>query len=100
MCGVSQRSILVPLLFLIYVNDLPGVVTDCSVNLFADDTTIYSVHRKPSGVAAMLNSDLDRIATWVISNKLKINVRKTQLMTLSGKGKASSHKLAKVDVQL
>ena len=83
--GVPQGSILDPLLFLVFVNDLPTAVERCSVNLYADDTTIYFASKDPSHVQSALTSDLENIASWIDNNYLKMNVSKTQLMTLRRK---------------
>ena len=68
--GCSQGSILGPLLFLNFVNDLPDAVEECSTNLYADDTTIYSAARCRSCMQYL-------VLEW----------RVTQLMVLSRKGK-------------
>ena len=88
--GVPQGSILGPLLFVVFVNDLPSVVRKCSVNLYADDTTIYASNEDPSLVGKHLEEDLGAIATWINTNGLKMNVVKTQLMVLCGKSKQKS----------
>ena len=80
--GVPQGSILGPLLFLLFVNDLPKTVIDCTINLYADDTAIYHADKDPVKVQNAVNSDLDRIVEWTKSNKLQINIMKTQAMTL------------------
>ena len=73
--GVPQGSVLGPLLFLIYVNDIPNVTTFCRPYLFADDTklleTIY--HHTSS---KHLQEDLDSLATWCSNWKLSLNCSK------------------------
>ena len=65
-----------------FVNDLPKTVTGCTINLYADDTAIYNADNNPVKVQNAINSDLDCIVEWTESNKLQINVMKTQAMTL------------------
>ena len=64
----------------IYDFDLPAVVTSCTINLHADDTTIYYISRDTDSVTSAINDDLQLIATWIESNKLTMNIRKTQVM--------------------
>ena len=56
--GVPQGSILGRLLFLIFINNLPYVVEKCTINLYADDTTIYSADVNPVMVSSRVESDL------------------------------------------
>ena len=60
--GVPQGSILGPMLFLLFVNDLSDVVEHCTVNLYADDTTIYSTDENPVVLGARMEKDLERVA--------------------------------------
>ena len=80
---MPQGTILGPLLFTIFVNNLPRVVDHCSVNLYADDTTIHCSAKALSDVRDQLSSDLSHVAEWIEANGLKINVSKTQLLVLS-----------------
>ena len=84
--GVPQGSILEPMLFLLFVNDL-DVVQHCTVNLYADDTTIYSTDENPVVLGARMEKGLESVANWIKMNDLKMNVVKTQLMVLTRKGK-------------
>ena len=72
--GVPQGSIL---LFLIFVNDLPEVVEECTlpevveeciINLYADDTTIYSADTNPVVLGSRVEGDLGRVADWISSS--------------------------------
>ena len=85
--GVPQGSILGPMLFLLFVNDLSDVVQHCTVNLYTDDTTIYSTDENPVVLGARMEKDLESVANWIRMNGLKMNVAKTQLMVLTRKGK-------------
>ena len=87
--GVPQGSILGLLLFSLFGNDLPNVVQQCSINLYADDTTIYISADNPDTISTMIVNDLERIATWIDHNSMKLNICKTQLMVLSRPGQKS-----------
>ena len=76
-CGVTQGSILGPLLFIIYTNDLPNCLTHSKVILFADDTTVYSTLEDIPTLFNNVNLDLDSLTEWFRSNKLSLNVGKT-----------------------
>ena len=72
LAGVPQGSILGPLLFLIYINDLPNELKS-NAKLFADDTSLYSVVKDPTVSAFELNHDLDIISKWAIQWKMSFN---------------------------
>ena len=70
--GVPQGSVLGPLLFLIYINDLPlGLTTD--VELFADDTSYFSVVNNASVSGSGLNNDLVKVQDWALNWKMSFN---------------------------
>jgi len=72
-CGVPQGSILGPLLFLLYINDLPQAVTDCDVRLYADDTCISYTDKKIPEIEVKLNKDFNSLCDWFVDNKLSIH---------------------------
>ena len=70
--GVPQGFILGPLLFLIYINDLPDNL-QCNSKLFADDTSLFSTVKMPQRTANNLNNDLKEINKWVFQWKMSFN---------------------------
>ena len=83
--GVSQGSILGPLLFLIHINDIVNFINFLSFVLFADDTTVYVQHESIDGAIQIFNLELAKVAAWFDSNKLILNVNKTKMLMLSRK---------------
>ena len=77
-CGVPQGSITGPLLFINYINDLPQVVLNSLVAMYADDMVIYYTGSNVNEVEQHLQEDLDLIINWLAVNKLSLNVGKTK----------------------
>ena len=74
--GVPQGSSLGPLLFLLYINDLP-LSTDLKVRLFADDACVSFVHNNPETLNNIINTELEKVNCWLKRNKLFINHSKS-----------------------
>ena len=81
--GVPQGSVLGPLLFLIYINDLTMVSSDAKFILFADDTNIIFSSKLNENIEKITNENLKNIIDWFNVNKLSINLTKTQYIVFS-----------------
>ena len=82
MCGVPQRSILGPLLFILYVNDITSTSNVLDFILFADDTTILYSHENIESQISVVNAELKEVSNWIKTNKLSVNASKTNYMIL------------------
>ena len=90
-CGVPQGSILGPLLFLCYVNDMTiSVDEDCKLILYADDSAILFSHSNPSIISNKLGKVLENCSDWLVDNRLSLHLGKTECILFGPSRKLST----------
>ena len=85
--GVQQGSCLGPLLFLIFINDLPQAVQGSNISMYADDTSLCHRALNITQLNEAINNDLKQLDAWLQGNNLSLNVGKTQSMLITSKQK-------------
>ena len=97
-CGVPQGSILGPLIFLLYVNDMPQAV-DCDLLLYADDSCLVFSDKSVSDIEEQLNKNFNSLCDWFVDNKLSIHFGedKTKSILFGKTNKKSGNK--KLDIR-
>ena len=98
LCGVPQGSVLGPLLFLIYVNDISSVTGDSSLKLFADDTNLFVFARTYAQLQQKANECLSNLQNWFIANKLSLNIEKTNFTIFAHKDKNNEKDLITLSI--
>lgn len=88
--GVPQGSVLGPVLFLIYINDLPNSNNLVNFTLFADDTTLAQTHNDSTVLISEACNSLSIVQDWCLSNQLILNRDKTESMTFSLKSRSQN----------
>ena len=93
--GVPQGSILGPLLFIIYINDIAKITNKFKFTIYADDTTLIEPictfaplnRRNKTAISKEINNELEKIVHWLALNKLSLNAKKTKFMIFHYKQK-------------
>ncbi len=93
-CGVPQGSTLGPLLFLLYVNDIPNCSKKLSFRIFADDTNVFYSGKSFNEIEIVMNQEIKKIHNYCATNKLLIYFKKTNFMIIGSKQK----KIGKIQI--
>ena len=88
---VSHGSILEPLLFLIYINDLHLAIKNITVRHYADDTKLITSNKSAKTLTRKLNLDLKILSKWLRANKISLNAKKTELIIFRSKQKVINY---------
>ena len=91
-CGIPQGSILGPLLFIMYINDLPSCLERTTPRMFADDTNLTAVGRTISEAEERASVDMRNVQKWLCANKLSLNIAKTEYVLIG-----TRHKISNID---
>lgn len=98
--GVPQGTVLGPLLFLLYINDIVNVINGSKIELFADDTMLYVTGNDLSHMKRTINSDLNQIFEWLCANKLSINTTKSKFCIFGKKQKLDRVNIKDINIEI
>ena len=81
-CGIPRGSVLRPLLFLLFINDMPKCSNILEFHHFVDDTNLFLNNRYILNLETNLNVKLEKVSQWLFTNKLSLNIEKTSFLVL------------------
>ena len=96
--GVPQGSILGPLLFTLYINDISQAMTNCKTNLFADDTAMVFTHHDVNTLISNCQTSLEHVYKWFKLNKLSLSLSKSAFLLFHGKNKDPKYNIKRIEV--
>ena len=89
-CGVPRGTILGPLLFLLFINDLPNCLSNCEPRGYADDTHLTYASNNIHNIQASLTEDFENVHNWLRANKLTLNMTKSEFMLIGSRQRLST----------
>ena len=98
-CGIPQGSTLGPLLFLLYINDLPNSSMKLSFRLFADDANIFYSAKSIQEIQKVLDDEIQNILNYCKANKLSVNMKKTNFMLIHSPNKLIRSKINILNIE-
>ena len=98
-CGIPQGSTLGPLLFLLYINDLPRSSKELTFRIFADDTNMFYSSRDPEQLQSVINEELGKVLKFCAANMLSINFKKTNYMIITSPKKKTSIRITVCNIE-
>ena len=90
-CGIPQGTILGPLLFTLYKNDLPNCLSNSVARMYADDTHLTFASNNIETFTDVMNPDLSNVNTWLPANKLTLNSSKTEFMLIGSRQRLGTY---------
>ena len=99
-CGVPQGSNLGPLLFLVYINDLPNCLTSASPRILADDTNITFAASTMTDLGNAVKLELRNLQRWLITNRLSLNIAKTEFMVIGSNQRIHALSNNQIDIEI
>lgn len=97
--GVPQGSILAPILFLLYINDLPNCITKSNLDLYADDSNLYAVGKTTQEIQTTLQTDVDLVIKWCNNNKMALNPQKSKVILIGSAGKIKKANALQITIE-
>ena len=90
-CGIPQGTILGPLLFILYINDLPNCLSNAVARMYADDTHLTFACNNIETINDVMNHDLRNVNKWLVANKLTLNSSKTEFMLVGSRQRLGTY---------